>query len=40
MIFAIPANPLAIPPKPNTAKMRANTAKVIIQVIIVIFFDG
>ena len=37
MIFAIPANPLAIPPKPNMANMRASTAKTIIHVIIIFF---
>lgn len=40
MILAIPANPLAIPPKPSTAKIRAITAKVIIHVIMIYVFFG
>lgn len=30
-IFAIPAAPAAIPPKPNTPAINANTTKVIVQ---------
>ena len=38
MILAIPANPLAIPPKPRTAKIRANTAKTMIHCNIIFVF--